>query len=130
MKLSTGELVCLMLISDISVTYQAATSFCASLGSYLASVKTFAKFNIISALANNTKTWVGIDDLVTEGTYVSASDGQVLDSQQIGDVFTPDNWDKQEDCVEFQLGLMLNDIPCWLNRNFFCEKNVTHPTTA
>ena len=132
-ELSTGELVCLWFNSDVTINYKAATSFCASLGSFLASVKTLPKLRVIQTLVGETKAWVGIDDLVREGTHVWASDGEVLTAQQKQNVFNAGepNDSGGEDCVEFSpKGRKLNDIPCYLKRKLICEKNSTRPTTT
>ena len=133
MSLSTGELVCLWHVSDIKTSYPAATAICTAMGSYMTSVKTLPKLSVLRRLAGGQSTWVGLDDLESEGNFVSASDGEVLTAQQMKDVFglTEPTGDPDDHCAGFYVDSMkLTDYPCHFEHYFICEESLTGPTAA
>ncbi|KAK3756143.1 hypothetical protein RRG08_001345 [Elysia crispata] len=110
------QVACVWKISP-ATTYNQATSQCASMRGYLASVKTAEKLALIIGLAKGDDVWVGLDDQEKEGLFVWQEDASLLTKVSIDTVFQrggPSNGRKAEDCVMlWGSKSRLNDIRCW-----------------
>ena len=97
------------------------------MGSYLVSVKTLAKLELIRTLTGGHSVWVGLDRKDTGGTLVWASDGEALTAQQEQELFSngqPSYGDHK--CAVFvNTSGKLVDYLCNAAYMFICEKNVT-----
>ncbi|GFS21748.1 E-selectin [Elysia marginata] len=124
-EISTGELACVRHITHFA-SYQTAAQACSSMNSYLVSVKTSAKLDVIRRLASSSNAWVGIDSLGGSLTWVK--DGQGLTEEEKNAVFfpgEPNNAFGDERCVEYSKDFqMLNDIKCENSCTFICEKSL------
>ncbi|KAI8767857.1 CD209 antigen protein 2 [Biomphalaria glabrata] len=77
--------------------------------------------------------WIGLDDLEKEKVFKWIEDGTVLDlnstfKKQIFHPNEPDDYDNDEDCVEYSLDFAsLNDMDC-KNKNYcICERSTREP---
>ena len=108
-----------------ATTYNQATSQCASMGGYLASVKTAEKLALITDLAKGDKIWVGLDDIEEEGRYVWQEDASILTQAIIDSVFfrgQPSNYRGAEHCIQLMdEKLKLNDVRCSSKSDAVCE---------
>ncbi|KAH9500350.1 hypothetical protein Btru_071573 [Bulinus truncatus] len=109
--------------------YSEAAEFCASLDSFLYTVRTTDKLKILQGVAvHPTHAWVGLDDLEVEGRYVWADNGDVIDPALVPKIFQsgqPDNYNDTEDCTLITRNYhMLNDYICSLIEHTVCERNL------
>ncbi|GFR91525.1 C-type lectin-related protein 4 [Elysia marginata] len=123
---TTGELACLRYFDNDPKNYEDARTHCSSLGAYLVSVKTVGKLELIGSFVTKEKTWVGLDDFITEGKYVWAIGGNALTYIQVRLLFAfgePNDINGNEDCVEFKRSdQRLNDVDCTYIHDYVCEK--------
>ena len=132
MELGTGELVCLRPFLKSYVNWQTARDSCASLNSYLVSVKTKPKLDLIKILVSHVNVWVGLCRTGHSGHKLTwEKDGEVLTDEQISAVFHPGepNGNGSEGCVEYSTAFLgLNDIACINHWNYICEKDLPRLT--
>ncbi|GFO41281.1 endonuclease-reverse transcriptase [Plakobranchus ocellatus] len=120
------EMSCCVLVLTSLTTYQNATAQCKSLGGYLATVRTEAKFKMVAMFANGTDMWVGLDDLTADGVYRWLEDGEALTSaeQSISFLYEePNNQLGQEYCIRYHFNYdKLDDVYCWYEMKALCER--------
>ncbi|GFR91534.1 LOW QUALITY PROTEIN: C-type lectin-related protein 4 [Elysia marginata] len=123
---TTGELACLRYFDNDPKNYEDARTHCSSLGAYLVSVKTFKKLELIRSFVTEADSWVGLDDIITEGVFVWAIGGDTLTNQQINALFDsgePNDKGGNEHCVEYKIDdQLLNDVACGFLYDYICEK--------
>ncbi|GFR96899.1 lectin C-type domain-containing protein [Elysia marginata] len=128
---TSGQIACLRHFHINRKNYVDARSHCNSLNSYLVPVKTTEKLEVLKTLVTSPDTWIGLDDLVTEGRYVWVADGDTLTPQQIADSFyagEPNNGAGIEHCVAYRTAFQLfNDAGCDNDYGYVCEKTVYAP---
>nr|XP_017009006.2 accessory gland protein Acp29AB-like [Drosophila takahashii] len=94
-----------------------AAATCHQMGGYLAGIKTLKElFAIQLELEDNTWYWLGINDLMTAGQFLSVASGKPANTL---------NWYSQHPkndrkCVQLRNGLMI-DYSCTDNINFICQ---------
>ncbi|KAK6960589.1 C-type lectin domain family 4 member E [Biomphalaria glabrata] len=95
------------------------------MNSTLASVRNVQTLEILRSICTS-NTFLGLDDMVNEGTYVWHDDHTVIEEELMPEIFAPgqpSKGNKQENCVIFDfLKKALNDIPCFRNKTFLCER--------
>nr|KAI8748072.1 collectin-10-like [Biomphalaria glabrata] len=112
---------------QIDVNYTQAIGACQCLNSSLYAAKSLDKFNLYAQLVHGVAhdTWIGMNDLETEGRFVWSDDGQPFNTQWKTNFFQfdqPDNY-LNEDCVEMHWdNQKLNDDSCNKTFYFICEK--------
>ena len=141
-----SEIACIAVIKSSKVNFTLASSHCEQMGANLVSVKTLDKLQmLIEILGDSTNFWVGLDDMVEEGTYVWREDGQVAfkinatySSRQMAEVAMnglwdhprePNNYADNEDCIQLKQStthgeLRLNDYKCFTRSKFICEERI------
>ncbi|KAK3800173.1 hypothetical protein RRG08_016280 [Elysia crispata] len=111
------------------VTYQTVDR-CSFQGSYLVSVKTNAKLDLVRAVVTLSDSWVGMDCL--RGPLAWTSDGEELTSEQKAAVLSPGEPNDSrgsKHCVKFSVPFTkLNDIHCGQMNTFMCEKDILRLT--
>jgi Lectin C-type domain len=112
------------------LNYTDAQSTCQSMNSRLFVAKSMERFALFKSIGDDDfDDWIGLDDMVTEGHFVWADDGQELDTFMKSYLFRapqPDNSKGIEDCVYKRAasespGLTLNDAQCSLLLTYICE---------
>ena len=88
-------------------------------------MKTEAKQSAIRSLANRSKLWIGLER-TSQGIFMWVSDGGVLTSQQVVDVFqNANNWDRNGDCVKYGYWRKLAVTDCKEEyETIICEKDM------
>ncbi|KAI8752818.1 CD209 antigen protein D [Biomphalaria glabrata] len=115
--------MCLSYRQDLK-NYTDARTYCSSVNSRLAVIKTWEKFQIVVPFVN---AWIGLDDLETEGTFKWA-DGSVLDDHLKSRIFypgEPNAYYPQENCVCQRCWTYFDklcDTLCYLAKHYLCEK--------
>ncbi|GFS12459.1 C-type lectin-related protein 4 [Elysia marginata] len=108
--------------------YTDALDHCSSLGAYLVSIKTSEKLELIRGLVTEAYTWIGLDDLITEGVFVWGMGEDTLTSQQTRELFFPgdtNDWDGVEDCVVYSNKTkLLFVVVCSQPSDYICEKKL------
>ncbi|XP_075787225.1 C-type lectin domain family 10 member A-like isoform X2 [Pelodiscus sinensis] len=106
-----------------------AQQFCASQGSYLASVSSQEEKEFLSKEIRGQKHWIGLTDQGTEGRWrwVDGSEYRADASRGFWDSHQPDNWHQgiggSEDCVEIRTMAMWNDVNCSLPARWICKQS-------
>ncbi|XP_055872161.1 CD209 antigen-like protein A [Biomphalaria glabrata] len=122
---TSGNISACLWVSFEWKTFTEAVDDCAAMNATLISLKYAEKLEI---LRNNFSiyTFIGLDDLITEGTYVWHDDLTVIHSELIPQLFRegePNNNNGEEDCVYYEPDTFaLNDVICTTYSNYICEK--------
>ncbi|KAK6979691.1 lectin BRA-3 [Biomphalaria glabrata] len=109
------------------LTYAEAVAMCQCLDSRLYVARNLSKLEFIiqSAVGAGRATWIGLDDIVQEGQFVWI-DGQLFDWTYRNNYFIPgrpDDYMQSQDCCVVDLGSrLLDDISCYSQFSFICEK--------
>ncbi|XP_017153801.1 protein Hook homolog 1-like [Drosophila miranda] len=99
---------------------------CQELGSHLASLQDQQEFDIVTKdLYDVFYYWVDVNDIETEGVYMSSTTGKKANFLKWRQ--TPDDWNGKEDCVELAYeskanAMGMNDIHCSEKHMYICEK--------
>ncbi|KAK0042461.1 collectin-10, partial [Biomphalaria pfeifferi] len=110
------------------VNYRQALEICRCFNSTLNVAKTNDKYQLFASLVKETKhdTWIGLDDIESEGHFVWVDDKQEYNTSISPSYFQgdqPDNYNNNEDCVMMRgSNLQLNDERCDKTFYFICEK--------
>ncbi|KAI8785502.1 C-type lectin mannose-binding isoform, partial [Biomphalaria glabrata] len=98
-------------------------------GAVLLTLKSVDTLHIAQML--NGSYYVGLNDVMTEGTFVFNSDNTVLDDNVKTQLFAathPDDTSGNEDCVTYAESMKgLNDVPCCNQGYYVCEKLCFEP---
>ena len=113
------------------VDFFTARAVCESFDSYLVSVKTMPKLELIRSLASGNSLHIGFDDLVTPGVFFWHSDGELVTAQQSAEIFDenePNNHRGLESCGSYKSEKgTLNDLTCDYILGYICERDVPRP---
>ncbi|KAH8364027.1 hypothetical protein KR084_001625, partial [Drosophila pseudotakahashii] len=99
--------------------WDTALSICREMGGYLAAIKDQEELDAIKARLDDEQYWLGINDIMSEGNYVSEATGKkakFLRWQRN----EPNNDKNNEHCVEIVKGEM-NDITCSNKMYIICQ---------
>ena len=97
---------------------------CSSLGGFLASVRTADKLALTRDFLDGSTAYIGLDDLVTEGTFVWHDTGLPITASEKSELFSPgepNNHNGNEDCAYHYPASKMNDIPCTSWAPALCE---------
>ncbi|KAH8351917.1 hypothetical protein KR084_000597 [Drosophila pseudotakahashii] len=91
-------------------SWQGAVNACREMGGYIAAIKDQEELDAIDKILGDGRYWLGINDIASQGNYVSEASGKMAAflKWQSGE---PNNNKNNEHCVELLKGKM-NDIPC------------------
>ncbi|XP_055884266.1 hemolymph lipopolysaccharide-binding protein-like isoform X2 [Biomphalaria glabrata] len=115
-----GDVVMCLRWSSWPNTFAGAKKYCLIRGTRLGVFNTWDKMKILQR--QNNVTFVGLDDLQTEGKFIWHN-GEQLENPRSSGFFNlnePSNSEGVEDCVVLQ-GRLLNDVPCTMSYLFVCE---------
>lgn len=97
-----------------------AADACRAMGGYLAAIKNQEEFTILGArLKNGTHYWLGINDRITEGTYVSLATGTNTFFVKWAPE-EPRNYHEDVDCTILYEGLMYQSNCTQYHNNYIC----------
>ncbi|CAL1534744.1 unnamed protein product [Lymnaea stagnalis] len=125
-----NEAVCIGVFLDW-VNYTSADASCKEKDSHLMTVKSLDRLAIVQNISNTTGEffWLGCNDIMEEGTFVWADNGQVVTDDEKLKYFgegEPNDMGGNEDCCMFVWGMMmLNDGFCLDEMAYICEKRWT-----
>ena len=109
--------------SDTCETWTNASTKCRSMGANLVSVHTQEENVFIQHLHNGDRTWIGLNDIATEGFFTWV-DG-CPDKFRFWATNQPNDLKGNQDCVHtlgIDKGYTWNDVDCSACHNFTCEK--------
>ncbi|XP_070075818.1 CD209 antigen-like protein B [Drosophila takahashii] len=91
-------------------SWQGAVNACREMGGYIAAIKDQEELDAITKILDADRYWLGINDIASQGIYLSEASGKTAPhlQWQSGE---PNNNLNNEHCVELLNGKM-NDIPC------------------
>ncbi|XP_025099806.1 perlucin-like [Pomacea canaliculata] len=104
-------------------TFPEAMGLCIREGYDLLEINSASEASFIQKFVkanNSTSAWIGVNDLVVEGQWVSSSELTPLKYNNWGPN-QPDNYENEEDCAEFYPNLDWNDYSCRKRNDFICE---------
>ncbi|XP_037708400.1 accessory gland protein Acp29AB-like [Drosophila subpulchrella] len=111
--------------TEVMQNWYTAIETCREMGGLLASIKDYSELEELdNNLIKPEHYWLGINDLNTEGEYVSEATGKNATylPWRSGQ---PDNYNKNEDCVHISsledLRKSMNDLPCSEKHYFICQ---------
>ncbi|XP_034473567.1 tetranectin-like protein isoform X2 [Drosophila innubila] len=103
------------------VTWFVAAHKCLEYGGHLASIQSSCEVSELNAhLLSNTEYWIDINDLGTEGVYLSATTGFPA-SYLSWNKIEPNNVNNSEHCVIYNKDYHMNDDNCQVKHRFICE---------
>lgn len=108
-----------------NLSWFGAVNKCLRLGGHLANIKDQAEFNaIIAKLEPNKRYWIDINDLGTEGIFISGTTG-LKATYLVWHPNNPDNYQNNEHCgcLWFHDKYLMNDDNCNSNMLFICESD-------
>ncbi|XP_037710398.1 C-type lectin 37Db-like [Drosophila subpulchrella] len=106
---------------QINTDWPDARNICQEKGGYLAAIQNQEEFDaVVLKLKENNRYWLGINDRIVEGVYISEASGKRAPFLKwfAGD---PDNRDNYENCVGIALSKGMADWPCRFAFNFICS---------
>ena len=109
--------------SDTCETWTNASTKCRSMGANLVSVRTQEENVFIQHLHNGDRTWIGLNDIATEGFFTWV-DG-CPDKFRFWATNQPNDLKGNQDCVHtlgIDKGYTWNDVDCSTCHNYTCEK--------
>jgi hypothetical protein len=103
-------------------TWEDARVDCESRGGYLATITYASEQTIVWSNVGATNAWIGLNDIVTEGTWQSVT-GSYWPYMH-WDTGEPNNTGGNEDCVQFTATGAWNDATCTNTYGYICERDL------
>ncbi|XP_011199515.2 lectin subunit alpha [Bactrocera dorsalis] len=116
--------------ATVEMNWFEAMIYCRNFDSYLAVIESEAEMNALSSyLITNEghigkNFWLGANDLVDEGKFMSVKDGRTMPYAKWLGGHQPRDYDRNEDCVQLWLFnniFYMNDKNCWAKLYAICE---------
>ncbi|KAH8352798.1 hypothetical protein KR084_006403 [Drosophila pseudotakahashii] len=107
---------------NITADWTTANSICQKMGGYLAAFQNQTELNAVGENLPGGMYWLGINDRVNEGEWLSVASGKPVNFFIWYDK-QPDDFQKNEDCVHLHGKgvLQMNDLGCDTKHNFICQ---------
>uniref|UniRef100_A0A2C9LGM4 C-type lectin domain-containing protein n=1 Tax=Biomphalaria glabrata TaxID=6526 RepID=A0A2C9LGM4_BIOGL len=122
---TSGNISACLFMSQDWMNFTDSATQCEALNSTLMSLKFVEKLEILKKNAADTS-YIGLDDMKTEGAFTWHDDHTVIQDELKPRLFNPgepNNGVNEEDCVNFEPGNdALNDVTCSDVNYYICEK--------
>ncbi|XP_058889912.1 macrophage mannose receptor 1-like [Acipenser ruthenus] len=122
---------CYYISSDVK-SWPDARSDCEMRGGDLMSISTVQERTWIrTQIGVSNIYWIGLNDVVSEGVWEWSDGSPFLEELQNWRPGQPDNWQDNEDCVQFAASdsARWNDEFCTVARNYICKRLTPNPPT-
>ncbi|KAI8798647.1 C-type lectin domain family 4 member M [Biomphalaria glabrata] len=130
--ITMGSVCACVWFSTVKTDYITARDDCRDKDAHLYTVKTMDKLEWLQSNYLYMATWIGLNDINVEGTYMWEDDNTACSKSWIQQTFAPgepSNYNpyskSSEDCITFNyyIKMLLNDDNCLLNYTYICEKS-------